>query len=157
MQRKFFLSTVIVILILTFNLFSGCLENPNEEGGGGFSRIPEVILDYDIDTDSFKIYVKSAVGDFKYQSITIRINDTEMIENNTYVHQIQFQKNDFILITEAAVSLDVIFFASFQVTVVNDIENNIFLNIIDTTEIQEKEYELAQEDIPWKKILVQKE
>jgi hypothetical protein len=142
--------------MLSFNFLSGCLENPNDDTSG-FSRIPEVIVDYEFETDCFKIYVKSAVGDFNYHSISIRINDTETIENNTYVHQVKCQKNDFTLITEAAVSDDVVFYASFQVIVVNDIENNIFLKIIDTTAIQEKEFELADEDLPWKKILVQKE
>jgi hypothetical protein len=142
--------------MFSFNFFSGCLEDP-EEGGGGFSSIPEVILDYDLETENFKIYVKSALGDYKYLYIRIRINDTEMIENNTYVHQVKCQKNDFTLITEAAVNLDRIFYTSFSVTVVNDIENNIFLNIIDTTDIQEKEFELARDDLPWKNLLTQKE
>jgi len=144
------------MFLFLFNIFSGCLKDP-EEDRPGFSSIPELIIDYDHEINYFKVYVKSAVGDYKYRHIKIRINDTEMVENNTYVYSAATGKMDFLLFVEAAVDIDVIYHSSIHIVLVNDIENNIFLNIIDTTEIIEEEFPVAQEDLPWKKILEQRE
>jgi hypothetical protein len=133
----------------------GCLKNPGN-GGRGYSSIPKVMIDYDLDSACFKIYVKSAVGDYKYDYIKITVNDNEKIENNTYVLSYNCVDTDFSLEAEAQVDVDVIYFYTCEITLTDDKEKDIFLTITDKTDIIEKEITVSQGDMPWKKILVQK-
>ena len=62
------------------------LQDP--KSNPSFSVLPELLLDYDFETDEARIWVKSAVSDFKYDNITIEMSYDDqkqtIIENNTY-------------------------------------------------------------------------
>ena len=153
-RNKIFVIGLILMLLSLFAFISGCLRTFDEEGGGrDYSSIPELIVDYDFESECFKIYVKSAVGDYKYDHIKIKINETPLQENNTYMLSRSCIQDDFSLETEAKVEDDVIYNYICKVEIKDD--EDIFIMIIDQMEEIEEEIPVAKEDLPWKKILEQ--
>ena len=155
-RNKFIVIGLVIIILCFFGFISGCLKTPKEGGGGrDYSSIPELIVDYDIESECFKIYVKSAVGDYKYDHIKIKINDTQIQENNTYMLSKSCVDTDFTLETEAKVEDEVVYYYICEVKYVNDEEEGIFIMVIDKMEEFEEEIPVSEEDLPWKKILAQ--
>ncbi len=81
------LATLGVVLILAIT--TGCvLQDPRSNPS--YSVFPEILLDYDFDASETGIWVKSALSDFKYDSILLEVinddnNEKQIIqENNTY-------------------------------------------------------------------------
>ena len=147
---------LIVMLLLIFMTISGCLENPSE-GGRGYSSIPKLLLDYEVETGCFKIYVNSALGDYKYEYILINVDGNLTMENNTYVLSYKCARDTFDVYVEAAVDEDTIYQSTIKVSLIKDEENNIIVNIIDSTDNTDEKYEIPVGDLPWKKVLAQKE
>jgi hypothetical protein len=91
---------IIVLIILILVSTTGCtLPDPREDPS--YSVFPKMILDYDIEQEQIRVWVKSAIGDFKYDYIKIEIssvNYTKTVEeNNTYSTQLSSEVNDFNL------------------------------------------------------------
>ncbi|UCH89498.1 MAG: hypothetical protein JSV49_02290 [Thermoplasmata archaeon] len=143
------------MILISVALASGCLKDP-EEGGHDYSSIPEVIVDYDFDSEQFKIYVKSAIGDYKYETIKIKVNDYEKIENNTYMLSYNCNSTEYDLDVEAQVDINLVYSYACEIILLNDEENDIFLNVIEIIDDAEKETPVGEDDLPWKKILIQK-
>jgi hypothetical protein len=81
-------------------LTMGCtLQDPRENPT--YSVIPEVLIDYDFEEEETKIWVKSAISDYKYNSITFEISmgsEFKIIEeNNTYCSAVNIENNLFNL------------------------------------------------------------
>jgi hypothetical protein len=148
---------LITVIFITLSLISGCLSAPEEGGRGGLSSIPELLLDYDFELEQFSLYIMSAVGDYKYDYIKINLDDSEVIENNTYVLCYKTMKTNFTLEVEAQIDIDVFYYYTCEVEIVNNGEENTFLMITDSMELLEEEIPLSKEELPWKKILVKRE
>jgi hypothetical protein len=99
----------------------------------------------------------SAIGDYKYDYIKINLDDSEVIENNTYVLCYKTMKTNFTLEVEAQIDIDVFYYYTCDVEIINNDEENIFLMITDTMELLDEEIPLSEEELPWKKILVKRE
>ena len=68
MNKRLLIAGLFFILIC----FSGCiLQSPGDDPP--YSVLPILLLDYDFDSDETKIWVKSALSDYKYTNITIEI------------------------------------------------------------------------------------
>jgi len=94
MHKKIFVMGIFSLIIFTM----GCtLQDPRENPT--YSVIPEVLIDYDFEEKETKIWVKSAISDFKYNSITFEISMDNAIrifeENNTYCSSVNIEKNMF--------------------------------------------------------------
>lgn len=148
--------SIAIILMIMILSSSGCLKNPSN-GGGGYLSIPEVLIDYDYDTGCFKIYVNSALGDYKYRYIMIQVDGNQTVENNTYVLSYTCAGDSFTVTVEASVDEDTVYYSTLEVSLSEDEENNIIIYIIDRTDNAHDETDVLFEDLPWKKILVQKE
>ena len=69
---------VIVVLCI---MSAGCIDIPPNP----LSSAPGLIMDYDKDTSTTKIWVRGEATDYKYSKITILIDGTDKMEdNNTY-------------------------------------------------------------------------
>ena len=151
MMRKFTLVCIFSILILMM----GCLlQSP--ESNPSFSILPEVIIDYDFDAEETKIWVKSALSDYKYDNITIEISNDPyyeiVIKNNTYCETISTEIKIFNL-NIIAVSKDRIFELNCDVDVDLLREDLIIITTYDITTNEPTEERLLEDNLPFKKIL----
>ncbi|MDI6916751.1 MAG: hypothetical protein QMC80_03040 [Thermoplasmatales archaeon] len=74
----------IWFIVVLFILFAGCIGSPPKIENP-ISSAPGMIMDYDKDANTTKIWVKGEVTDYKYSRITITIDETDKVEdNNTY-------------------------------------------------------------------------
>ena len=80
----------IWFIVVLFILFAGCIGSPPKIENP-LSSAPGMIMDYDKDTRTTKIWVKGEVTDYRYSNITITISkdETQMVstDNNTYCLQ----------------------------------------------------------------------
>ena len=148
MLRK--LIAVGTFLILTLSM--GCtLQDPRSSPS--YSVFPEILLDYDLDTDETKVWVKSALSDFKYDNILLEItigDDTRVVqENNTYCTQITTKSPEFNL-TITATSEDKIFGYQCEVMIESQ-EGGLLITIFEPG--SDSEEEIREDDLPFKKVL----
>jgi hypothetical protein len=76
----------IWLIIVLFILFAGCIGGPPKIENP-LSSAPEMIMDYDKDIKTTKIWVKGEVTDYRYSNITITIDGMGTSDNNTYCLQ----------------------------------------------------------------------
>ena len=151
MLKKVAVGTLIVLIIFS----SGCLlQDPSKSPL--YSVLPKLILDYDVDDGLTRVWVRSALGDFKYENITIEAtfqNETVVArDNNTYglFMIVEFKIfNLYILVN----SEDKAF--SFKCKVEIDSFGEDLITIITYDEITDEEIDepVQFEDLPYKKIL----
>ncbi|WP_455391908.1 hypothetical protein [[Eubacterium] cellulosolvens] len=151
MKRKIFLVCILTILILTM----GCtLQGP--ESNPSFSVLPEVLLDYDFDTEETKIWVKSAISDFRYDNITIKLsttNKTEMVlDNNTYGASI-YTKHKLFYLEILVVSEEKMFRFYGKVDVDINREDLIIITTYDEITDEPTEEAFLEDDLPYREIL----
>ena len=151
MMRKFTLGCIFSILILMM----GCLlQSP--ESNPSFSILPEVIIDYDFDAEEIKIWVKSALSDYKYDNITIAISKDPyhqiVVKNYTYCETISTEMKVFNLKIIAA-SEDRIFEFNCDVDVDLLREDLIIITTYDIITNEPTEERLLEDNLPFKKIL----
>ena len=146
-----FIGALILLIIIS----SGCiLQDP--KSNPSYSVLPALLLDYDSDMDETKMWVKSALSDFKYDNITIKAafgNQTQVAsDNNTYAVSLitQFKQFDLDLLVsseeksfsfKSKIDIDPLREDLIIITTYNEI----------TDEPMEDFYQL--EDLPYKKIL----
>jgi hypothetical protein len=146
---------VVGILIFLIIFSSGCLlQDPSKSPL--YSVLPKLILDYDVDDDLTRLWVRSALGDFKYENITIEAsyqNETKVAsDDNTYGNFliVQFKIFDLNILVN---SEDKVF--SFTCKVEIDSFEEDLLTITTYDEITDEELEeLVQfDDLPYRKVL----
>ena len=76
----------IWFIVVLFILFAGCIGSPPKIENP-LSSAPGMIMDYDKDTKTTKIWVKGEVTDYRYSNITITIDGMGTSDNNTYCLQ----------------------------------------------------------------------
>jgi hypothetical protein len=144
---------IIVICILLLLFFTtGCtLQSP--EDNPTYSVLPEMLLDYDFQSQETKIWVKSAISDFKYDSIIIELmlNESKIInqDNNTYcIFTITKSINFNITIN--------VFFKErvfqYQASILVQFDEEI-ISITIFEPIDESEEIVFEDDLPFKKVL----
>ncbi len=148
MMKKLAIMGILSLIILTM----GCtLQDPRENPT--YSMIPEVLVDYDFEEKETKIWVKSAISDFKYNSITFEIlmdNKLEIIqENNTYCSSVFIEDNIFNL-TILVVSKEREFEYISQVEI-ELLEDDVIIRIYDIS--ADEEDVVTLDNLPWKKVL----
>jgi hypothetical protein len=146
------------VIIIVSLLMGGCiLQEP--QGGGSFSAIPAIKLDYNEDEQVTGIWVESALGfDFKYDNITVEIswNNYKNIRmmNQTYCIVTQTHLNKFYINVTAYIEDNEYFYAG--LVEINPDDENVFS--ITRYEEEESEEELVEEsDLPWKALLRRKD
>lgn len=77
-------------------LFAGCIGSPPEINNP-LSSAPGMIMDYDKNTDTTKIWVKGEATDYRYSNITITIDGMGSSDNNTYCLQHSTNLSSFSL------------------------------------------------------------
>lgn len=76
----------IGLVVILFILFAGCIGSPPKIENP-LSSAPGMIMDYDKDIRTTKIWVKGEVTDYRYSNITITIDGMNKSDNNTYCLQ----------------------------------------------------------------------
>jgi hypothetical protein len=154
MKKKFMVSSVLLMIILISILTMGCtLRSP--EDNPTYSLIPGVLLDYDFDTQMVRIWVKSAISDFKYDNIEIElISDNTTVkneDNNTYClySQIKAQR---LNMTVQIIRENKLFQFSALVEIIYEDNENPFQILITDPETDEQEI-ILEEDLPYKKVI----
>jgi hypothetical protein len=130
----------------------GCtLQDPRSNPA--YSVFPEVLIDYDLDEKLTKIWVKSALSDFKYDNIRIEIStndDLRIIEDgNTYCLSASIYYKIFNL-TISVKSEENEFDYNSRIEV-ELYEFGMDLRIFDY--ITDEEDVVSKEDLPFKKVL----
>jgi hypothetical protein len=130
----------------------GCtLQNP--EDNPTYSVLPEMLLDYDLENQETKIWVKSAISDFKYDTIIIELtsNGESLItqDNHTYCISTSTKSNNFN-ITISVIAEENIFQHQFSILV--QFEGEI-LTITVSEPIEELEEIILEDDLPFKRVL----
>jgi hypothetical protein len=148
MFKKGIISIIIFILIITM----GCtLSDPSE--GPSYSVFPKMILDYDLDDEQIKVWVKSAIGDFKYDYMKMELlnkNYTERIEeNNTYFIQISTELDDFNLTIQVITEEKIFDYACHISLLIIDEEISVSIWNFES----EKEEIFLLDDLPYKNVL----
>jgi hypothetical protein len=120
---------LIVILCI---MFAGCIGSPPKIKNP-LSSAPGMIMDYDENTDTTKIWIRGGATDYKYSNITITISkdETQMVstDNNTYCLQCNINS------TLRSFSMEIVVWA----------ENTCYEYICDVTV---HEFETEDEDNP---------
>ncbi len=155
MIRKIIVFCIFSIIVFSMIFSMGCiLQDPKTNPS--YSVLPEVLLDYDFDTEETKIWVKSALSDFKYDNITIEISYNGQNEisndNNTYGISISTKQKVFELFT-LVVSEEKKFEFISKVDVDVTREDLIIITTYDEITSEELEEVVLEEDLPYKKIL----
>ena len=150
MRQKLVAVGIFLILILTM----GCiLQSPGSNPS--YSVLPKILLDYDFETDETKIWVNSALGDFRYENITIEISNNNqkqvIIENNTYSVS-TFIKHKVFNLNIIVISEDKKFGFNCKIDV--DLSKDlIIITIYDETTGKGTEEDIQKDNLPFKKIL----
>ena len=76
----------IWFIVVLFILFAGCIGSPPKIENP-LSSAPGMIMDYDKDASTTKIWVKGVTTDYKYSNITVIIDGTSTSDDNTYCLQ----------------------------------------------------------------------
>jgi hypothetical protein len=148
MKDKIIIFGIFISLLLTM----GCtLQSP--EDNPTYSVLPEMLLDYDQDNQETKIWVKSAISDFKYNKIIIELtsNGINKItqDNNTYCISTSTKSNNFnISISVISENNEFQYQASIRIQFEEEILTiTIFEPIEDLEEI------ILEDDLPFKRVL----
>lgn len=153
-KKELVIVSCLVILLIIFSTSSGCLKPLSDEKG--YASIPEMIVDYDFEDERFEIYLKSAVGDYKFEHLIIEVNGNRSMENNTYALCSTCIDRELELDCEAQVDEDTIYYYACDIEIIDDDDEDIFILITERVTEDEKEDEVSKEDMPWKKILERK-
>ena len=152
---------VILIILLSCFMAAGCilrLDEPN--AAPSFASIPVLLMDYDHDEGTTKLWVKSALSDHRYSNITIEITGPGGphiidMDNYTYCHQVDINLTKFYLDVKVCTSTT-IYVYSCDVEV-NTVEDPIFLITPPEKEavipIRDTVIEVIRDDLPWKEML----
>jgi hypothetical protein len=151
MNKRLLIAGLFFILIC----FSGCiLQSPGDDPS--YSVLPRLLLDYDFDSDETKIWVESALSDYRYTNITIEINyknnSHSISDNNTYGLFASTQLKIFNLHIYI-VAEEKIFELEINVDVDELREDLIIITTYDEETDEEIEETISEEDLPFKKIL----
>jgi hypothetical protein len=151
MPKKLILTGILFILLLTM----GCtLQDPRSNPS--YSVFPEILVDYDIDSEETKIWVKSALSDFKYDQIRYEILSDEgqknyiIQENNTYCLPYSTKSTSFNL-TISVLSEEKEF--GFNCRIETEQTAEYLIRVIIYEEGEEIEEILKIDDLPYKKVL----
>lgn len=151
MPKKLIVTGILFALILTM----GCtLQDPSSNPS--YSVFPEILVDYDIDSEETKIWVKSALSDFKYDQIKYEILSDEgqknyiIQENNTYCLPYSTKLTSFNL-TISVLSEEKEFGFSCRIEIEQAAE--YLIRVIIYEEREEIEEILKIDDLPYKKVL----
>lgn len=149
----------LLCIFLSIFLTIGCtLQDPTSNPS--YSVLPKLLLDYDSDSGETGIWVKSAVGDFKYDNITIEISFNEQriifMNNNTYFLSASTVMPEFnldITVNSTVNSEERRFIFNCEVKVDLVGEDLIIITTYDEKTDKELEEKLHKDDLPYKKIL----
>jgi|GEM_PF-6084565 len=86
----------IWFIVVLFILFAGCIGSPPKIENP-LSSAPGMIMDYDKDASTTKIWVKGVTTDYKYSNITVIIDGTSTSDDNTYCLQCVTNLSSFSL------------------------------------------------------------
>lgn len=148
MKKRIVVMGIFLLLILAM----GCtLQDPRTNPS--YSVIPEVLIDFDFNEERTKIWVKSAISDFEYDSIKMEItanNNLNIVkDNNTYCSHV-FVKSKSFNMTILAISEDKEFEYNCRIRI-ELFTNDINLIIFDTDTNEEDI--VSKGDLPYKKVL----
>lgn len=151
MNKRLIIAGLFFILLC----FSGCiLQSPGDNPS--YSVLPRLLLDYDFDSDNTKIWVKSALSDYRYTNITIEIiNNSEsysISDNNTYGLSAATQLKIFNLHIYV-VAEEKIFEILLNIDVDETREDLIIITTYNEGTDEEIEEIITEKDLPFKKIL----
>jgi len=146
-------------IFITIFLTIGCtLQDPTSNPS--YSVLPKLLLDYDFDVGETSIWVKSAVGDFKYDNVTIEISSNEqrrrIMNNNTYflfASTVMSEFNLDVTVNATVNSEEKRFIFNCEVNVDIVREDLIIITTYDEKTDEELEEKIHQDDLPYKKIL----
>lgn len=151
MMRKLTIACILTILILMM----GCtLQGP--EDNPSFSVLPEILIDFDFESEETKIWIKSALSDFRYNNITIELitdQATEVISDNyTYGYSLYTKLKVFHLNIDVASEKKLFnFYCKVDVDLTR--EDLIIITTYDEITEEPEEESLLEDDLPYKKIL----
>lgn len=150
MLKKYIIFIIITFIVLIFCM--GCvLQDPKENPS--YSVLPEVLIDYEESTEEIDIWVKSAISDFKYDSIQIQVTNKTITQrsedNNTYciyhsTKYTEFNLTIIVLFEEKEFN----FQTSVRQEYIEEELNFVLFNIED-----EEEEVFTIKDLPIKKVL----
>lgn len=144
------------LIVVVCILFAGCIGSPPEINNP-LSSAPGMIMDYDKNTDTTKIWVKGETTDYRYSNITITVSkDKKQIvssDNNTYCLQCNINN-----INLPSFSLRIVVWTenTCYEYVCNDVtvhEVDPFLTVIEDEKYGGKENIVFEKDLPFKKTL----
>ena len=151
MPKRLIVSVILFLLILNM----GCtLQDP--KSNTSYSVFPEILVDYDLDAEETKIWVKSALSDFKYDNIMYEITTDQaqekyiIQENNTYCLAYSTELTLFNL-TISVISEEKEFVFNCRIEIYQTEEFTI--RIIIDEEGKKSEEILKIDDLPYKKVL----
>ena len=145
---------MLAVIILCI-LFAGCIGNPPKIENP-LSMAPGMIMDYDKDASTTKIWVKGEATDYKYSNITIAVSKDKMqmgeSDNNTYCLQYNINNTDL-----PSFSLQIVVWSentcyeyACDVTVH---EFDPFLTVVEDEKYGGKENIVFEKDLPFRKVL----
>lgn len=148
MHKEIIVGSILLIIISSM----GCtLTSP--ETNPTYSVIPGVIIDYDFELEISKIWVKSAISDFKYNLINITLNSKNQTvireDTNTYCIDNSIKSDSYNL------SVQVIYKEReflYQVSIKIEFIEDIFTLTIFEPETEDEDI-LYEDDLPFKTVL----
>jgi len=155
MKKRLALFGIFITIFLTI----GCtLQDPSSNPS--YSVLPKLLIDFDYDVGETNVWVKSAVGDFKYDNITIEISSNEqkriIMNNNTYFLSTSTELSEFnldITVNATVKSEEKRFIFNCEVNVDVVGEDLIIITTYDERTDEELEEKIQEDDLPYKKIL----
>lgn len=145
-------AVLIACCILILMQFSGCLRGIySTDSPRSISALPELIVDYELERNATKFWVKSPITDYRYDSIRITItNETQTrqrAENYTYCIDLEAPFRHFT-INASATSKDVRY--EFQCDCEIRYQQGLTFQFVYMDRLTEKTEQVLFEDLPWK-------
>jgi hypothetical protein len=152
-MNRILITTGIFLILIILSL--GCtLQDPKDHPS--YSVYPEVLIDYDFDSTETKVWVKSALSDFKYDQIVIEALDENGVqtvsENNTYCISLSTKATKFNL-TIYAISEENQFGYSCNIDIDLELIEEALITITIFDHEEETEEIIEAENLPFKKVL----
>jgi hypothetical protein len=150
------------VLIMLTAMSTGCLQDL-EDPSASFSAIPHILMDHYDEDDVSKIYIMSVLSHVRYESINLRIVETEGGSGNSETLTEEFTYSLAHVTNATAFDLSIIvttedreFYLDCSVLKVDGPDVFYQINIDppkDTSFEKPEEIELDKGDLPWKKTL----
>jgi hypothetical protein len=152
----------LALLIICATMSAGCLQDLDDPSRS-FSSIPQIILDHSEDTGETRVWMMSVLDHIRYENMSLTLDDgglTAVVIGDDDAYSIHGDTNaTSFTVTATASTENHDFYLVFSVEMVED--NDLLYRVTveppeDHPQEEPDEFEVASEDLPWKKTLTER-